>query len=72
MPSAAPPPSRSWFRSPAGRRYGVEFALIVALKLIALVLIWAFLIRPYPHADVSPAAVSQRIAAPAAAEPAHD
>ena len=62
---------RSWFRSRGGRRFGVEFAAIVVLKLLALLLIWFFCIRPQPRADTAPAAITDHLLAPAT-EAAHD
>ncbi len=55
----------SWFRSRGGHRFGVEFAAIVVLKVIALVLIWFICFRPQPSPDVSPAAISNHLVAPA-------
>ena len=60
---------RSWFRSRGGRRFGREFAAIVILKLLALLLIWFVCIRPLPRADTAPAAVATHLLAPAT-EPA--
>jgi hypothetical protein len=56
---------RSWFRSRGGRRFGREFAAIVVLKLLALLLIWFVCIRPQPRADTAPAAVATHLLAPA-------
>jgi hypothetical protein len=58
-------PSSSWFRSRGGRRFGIEFAAIVVLKLAALTLIWFFCIRPQPRADTAPAAIADHLLAPA-------
>jgi hypothetical protein len=59
MASAKRPPQKSWFRSRGGRRFGIEFALIIVIKLILLVLLWYLVIKPQPRADTSPAAVEQ-------------
>lgn len=59
------PPSYSWFRSRGGRRFGIECAAIVVLKLVALTLLWFFCIRPQPRADTAPAAIADHLAAPA-------
>ncbi|MEO7063600.1 MAG: cytochrome oxidase putative small subunit CydP [Dokdonella sp.] len=61
----------SWFRSRGGHRFGVEFAAIVVVKLIALALIWFVCFRPQPRVDVRPAAVENHLLAPAA-EATHD
>lgn len=55
----------SWFRSRGGRRFGIEFAAIIVLKLVALTLLWFFCIRPQPRADTAPAAMAEHLAAPA-------
>jgi hypothetical protein len=60
----------SWFRTRGGRRFGIEFALIVAAKLVLLSALWAIFFRPYPRPDTSPAAIESRLLAPE--EPAHD
>jgi len=59
------PRTSSWFRSRGGRRFGVEFAAIIALKLVALVLLWFFCIRPQPRTDTAPAAVADHLSPPA-------
>jgi hypothetical protein len=48
---------RSWFRSAAGLRYGIEIAVIVLAKLAILVLLYLVFIAPQPRADTSPASV---------------
>ena len=66
------PAEASWFRSRGGRRFGFEFGAIVVLKLVALVLIWFFCIRPQPRADTQPEAVADHVLGPAAHEATHD
>jgi hypothetical protein len=61
--------ARSWFRTGAGRRFGVEFALIVIVKIVLLVAIWFICFRPYLRPDTSPAAIERHLAP---AENAHD
>lgn len=61
----------SWFRSRGGHRFGVEFAAIVGLKLVALTLIWFLCFHSQPPPDVSPAAIGSHLVAPAV-ESAHD
>jgi hypothetical protein len=61
----------SWFRGRGGRRFGVEFAAIIVLKLLALIVLWYFCIRPMPRADTAPAAVENHLLA-APAEATHD
>jgi hypothetical protein len=56
---------RSWFRSRGGRRFAREFAAVVILKLLALLLIWFVCIRPQPRADTTAPAVATHLLAPA-------
>ncbi len=51
--------ARSWFRGRGGRRFALEFALIIGVKLILLTVLWVLVIRPQPRADTSPAAIEQ-------------
>jgi hypothetical protein len=62
---------RSWFRSRGGRRFGLEFALIIVIKLLLLIVIWALCFRPHPRPDTAPAAIENHLLAPAA-EASHD
>jgi hypothetical protein len=64
-------PTRSWFRSRGGRRYGIEFTTFVVAKIVLLAVLWAICIRPQPRADTAPAAIQQHLLAPAAEAP-HD
>jgi hypothetical protein len=59
----------SWFRTSGGRRFGLEFALIIVVKLILLTLIWFICFRPHPRPDTSPAAIERHLAPP---ETPHD
>jgi hypothetical protein len=52
---------RSWFRSAAGLRFGVEIGVIVLAKLAVLVLLYVVFIAPQPRADTSPASVRARM-----------
>ena len=61
--------NRSWFRTHGGRRFGIEFAAIIVLKLVALALIWFVCFRQ-PRVDVRPGAMADHILTPA--EAAHD
>lgn len=58
----------SWFRSRGGRRFGIEFTLIIAVKLILLTLLWHFAIKPQPRADTSPAAIERHFTTPSRTE----
>ncbi len=59
---AAPRQSaNSWFRSPAGRRYGLELTLVVLAKLIALTILYYAFIAPQPRTDLSPGALQQHL-----------
>ena len=60
----------SWFRSRGGHRFGIEFAAIVVLKVIALALIWFVCFRQ-PRPDVRPAAIENHLLS-APAEITHD
>ncbi len=53
------PMSGSWFRGRGGKRFALEFALIILIKLILLGALWGLVIRPQPRADTSPAAIEQ-------------
>jgi hypothetical protein len=59
----------SWFRGRGGRRFALEFALIILIKLILLGALWALVIRPQPRADTSPAAIEQHFSVPEKQEP---
>ncbi len=61
----------SWFRSRGGRRFGVEFAAIVLLKLLALIAIWLVCFRE-PRPDTRPAAIERHLLTPANVESPHD
>jgi hypothetical protein len=71
MDTSDPSPSPSWFRSRGGRRYGIQFGAIVGFKLLALITLWYFCVRPLPRADTRPAAVADHLLA-APAEAPHD
>ena len=60
----------SWFRTSGGRRFGLEFALIIVVKLVLLTALWMVCFRPHPRPDTSPAAIEKHLLAPA--ENAHD
>jgi hypothetical protein len=48
---------RSWFRSAAGRRFGLEIAIIVLAKIAILVLLYLAFVAAQPRADTSPASM---------------
>jgi len=54
---------RSWFRSAAGLRFGIEVGVIVLAKLAVLVLLYVVFIAPQPRADTSPASVRAHVLA---------
>ena len=66
MDTSSPSACHSWFRSRDGHRFGIEFALIVLVKIALLVVIWYLLFAPQPRPDTSPAAVARHLLAPAA------
>lgn len=66
------PADASWFRSRGGRRFGFEFALIIAGKLILLLLLWWLCFAPQPRPDTSPGAIERHLLSPAAAPEARD
>ncbi|MEO7063933.1 MAG: cytochrome oxidase putative small subunit CydP [Dokdonella sp.] len=65
MDSPNPATHSSWFRSRGGRRFGIEFAAIVGIKLALLILIWLICFRPHPRPDTRPAAIENHLLAPA-------
>ena len=73
MTSLKSPSGYSWFRSRGGRRFGCEFALIIALKIVLLIVIWYALFAPQARPDTSPAAIARHLfTSMGAAEVAHD
>ncbi len=64
MPATRKILARSWFRGLAGRRFALEFALIIVIKLILLTILWVLVIRPMPRADTSPAAIEMHFSTP--------
>ena len=64
MPTNRTPMSGSWFRRRGGKRFALEFALIILIKLILLCTLWVLVIRPQPRADTSPAAIEQHFSKP--------
>jgi len=61
MNAVVHPAERSWFRTAAGLRFGVEIAVIVLAKLVVLVLLYFIFVAPQPHADTSPAAMRAHV-----------
>ena len=61
----------SWFRSRGGRRFGLEFALIVIGKLVLLVVLWWICFHPHPRPDTAPPAIERHLLAPST-ETSHD
>jgi hypothetical protein len=55
------PQEWSWFRGPAGRRYGLQLMLVVIAKLVALTILYFAFIAPQPRTDLSPGAVQQHL-----------
>lgn len=55
----------SWFRTRGGRRFGLEFAVVVAAKLVLLTILWWACFTPATRPDVTPAGVADRLLAPA-------
>jgi hypothetical protein len=65
----------SWFRSRAGRRYGLELALVVLAKIALLLALYFLFIAPQARTDTSPSSVQQHLldgAPAAAARDTHD
>lgn len=54
--------TRSWFRSPAGIRFGLEVAALVLAKLAALVVLYYAFVASQPRIDTSPAALRAHVA----------
>ena len=63
---------QSWFRSRAGRRYGREIGLVIALKLGLIVLLWFVFIKPWQRPATPPAAVVQQFYLPNISSARHD
>ncbi len=61
MQSEYSAPTRSWFRSPAGRRYGRDFAILILVKIVLLALLYFVFVAPRSRVDTSPAAVGERV-----------
>ena len=61
----------SWFRTRGGRRFGLEFALIVIVKLVLLVVLWWICFHPHPRPDTAPPAIERHLLAPST-ETSHD
>jgi hypothetical protein len=59
--TSAPPDPARWFASRPGRRYGRDIALLLLLKLLLLVGLWAVAVNPMPRADTSPASVARHL-----------
>ena len=55
--------AHSWFRSPAGRRYGRDFAWLIAAKIVLLTLLYFVVVAPHQRTDTSPAAMRARLGA---------
>ena len=71
MNAVVHPADRSWFRTAAGLRFGVEIALIVLVKLALLILLYFAFVAPQPHADTSPPSMRAHVLAdPVAVAPA--
>jgi hypothetical protein len=62
----------TWFHTREGRRYGWEIALIIAVKLMLLIVLWFVFIKPWPPATTPPAAVVHQYYAPALAPVRND
>ena len=50
-----------WFRSAAGRRYGRDFAFLILVKIVLLMILYFVFVAPQPRADTSPTAMSARL-----------
>ena len=62
MDAAHSQAGRSWFRSAAGIRFGVEIAAIVLAKIAALILLYLAFVVAQPRIDTSPAALRNHVA----------
>ena len=69
---SSPSLHKTWFRTREGRRYGLELALIIAVKLALLAVLWFVFIKPWPRPSTPPAAAVQQLYAPAAPAGSHD
>lgn len=67
------PIASSWFRSRGGHRFGVEFGLIVLVKIALLIVLYYAFFAPQPRPDTSPAAVERHLLPPSPSRDAgHD
>ena len=51
----------SWFATRAGRRYGIELAVLLLAKFALLAALYFLFIAPQPRADTSPGAVQRHM-----------
>jgi hypothetical protein len=65
-------PEKTWFRTREGRRYAWEIALIVAVKLALLLILWFAIIKPWPHPTATPSTVVRQLYAPMSPPAHHD
>jgi hypothetical protein len=59
---------RSWFRSAAGLRFGVEVGVIVLAKFAVLVLLYLVFVAPQPRADTSAGSMRTHVLAGSGSE----
>ena len=65
MPPPSPSSAKTWFRTPEGRRYGLEIAIIIVVKVALLSVLWFALIKPWPRPAAPPASIVQQFYVPA-------
>lgn len=67
-----PSPGTTWFRTREGRRFGVEIAVIVVVKLALLGVLWLVLIQPWARPPGKPITDMRQIYVPSTPAERHD
>ena len=67
-----PSPERTWLRTRDGRRFGVEIAVVVVVKLALLGLLWLVFVQPWARPPGKPITDMRQIYVPATPAERHD
>jgi hypothetical protein len=70
--NVAPLPQHTWFRTLEGHRYGKEIAVVLAVKLALLLVLWFVVIKPWPRPSTPPSDVVRHLYIPATPVQRHD
>jgi hypothetical protein len=68
----SPVASDTWFRTRAGRRYGWEICLVVAVKLALLLVLWFVFIKPWLRPIAPAVSIVRQFYEPAPLPSHHD